>query len=104
MGKKWLLAIAGSLVMFTLAACGGNAEGGGDTVSTLSGQELYGQSCASCHGGDLRSGYAPDLDKIGDKYSAEEIEDIIVNGIGQMPKGVLKGEDAKKVSEWLMSQ
>jgi mono/diheme cytochrome c family protein len=50
---------AALVVAFTLAACGGD----GDTAATLqsvpadmlaTGQELYEQSCAECHGVDLR--------------------------------------------------
>ncbi|MEH7253254.1 cytochrome c, partial [Neobacillus niacini] len=58
-------------------------------------------SCSSCHGGDLVSGGAPDLDMIGTKYSKDEIEEIILNGKGGMPGGILKGEDADAVASWL---
>lgn len=33
--------------------------------------------------------------------SAEEIEKIIVDGKGSMPPGLLTGDDAKLVAEWL---
>lgn len=93
--------------MFLLAACGGKEEsassGDGGEVTT-NGETLYAQSCASCHGEDLRSGYAPDLNEIGAKYSAEEIREIIENGKGQMPAGILKGEEAQAVAEWLAEQ
>lgn len=59
------------------------------------------QSCASCHGGDLVSGGAPDLNVIGSKYSKDEILGIITNGKGGMPAGLLTGEDAESVASWL---
>ena len=59
------------------------------------------QSCAACHGADLVSGTAPDLNAIGSKYSKEEILAIIEKGQGSMPGGLLKGEDAEGVAAWL---
>lgn len=59
------------------------------------------KSCAACHGADLTSGSAPDLNAIGAKYSKEEILNIIENGSGSMPGGLLKGEEAERVAEWL---
>jgi mono/diheme cytochrome c family protein len=61
----------------------------------------YQQSCSQCHGGDLVSGGAPDLDMIGSKYSKDEILGIIENGQGAMPGGLLTGEDAEAVASWL---
>jgi cytochrome c551 len=59
------------------------------------------QSCSSCHGSDLVSGGAPDLDKIGTKYSKDEILAIIENGKGNMPANLLSGDDAEEVASWL---
>ncbi|KAA9018332.1 cytochrome c551 [Niallia endozanthoxylica] len=64
----------------------------------------YQQSCSQCHGGDLVSGGAPDLNMIGSKYSQDEILEIIENGRGNMPGGLLTGEDAEAVASWLAEQ
>lgn len=106
MGKKFFGLFLVLMVGVLLTACGGSedasSDSSGDDASLgLSGEQMYMQSCSSCHGADLKQGYAPDLDQIGAKYSAEEIEEIIVNGVGNMPKGIIKGEDAKKVADWL---
>lgn len=71
------------------------------TADAGEGEDLFQQSCAACHGGDLKSGNAPDLDTIGSKYSKDEILDIIENGKGGMPAGLLKGDDAAAVASWL---
>lgn len=71
------------------------------TADAGNGEALFQQSCSSCHGGDLKSGGAPDLDKIGSQYSKDEILDIIENGKGGMPGGLLKGDDAAAVASWL---
>jgi|SRR5690625_1266350 len=112
--KKWLMAVVLGTVL-ALGACGGGGsddaadtgsdanteENGGDTVDTAAAEEAYKGKCASCHGQDLSGNNGPDLTSIGSKYSAEEIEDIIVDGIGTMPPGLLSGDEATAVAEWL---
>nr|WP_249365447.1 cytochrome c [Cytobacillus citreus] len=100
-----------------LAACGGandadkkdtdtGTTNGGETTTADAGdaQKLYDQKCSSCHGGDLTGGVGPALDKAGSKLSKEDIENILANGKGQMPPGLLKGDEASKVAEWLAAK
>lgn len=78
------------------------AEEGG-SVDASAAEELYKQSCASCHGADLSGqGSFPSLKGTG--LSAEEIETIILEGRGSMPAQLLTGDDAKTVAEWLATQ
>lgn len=108
---KWKLAAMFLGVSLALAACGGGGDnagnnngnnGGGDTAASA--EQIYKQNCASCHGQDLSGGVGPNLQKVGSKYSKEQIKEIIVNGRGAMPAGIIKGEDADKVAEWLASK
>ncbi|KKK39461.1 cytochrome C551 [Mesobacillus campisalis] len=104
MNKKLLALLFGASL--ALAACGGGGdEAGGGTGSDSAGagdpEKLYTQKCSGCHGGDLQGGAGPALANIGSKYSQEEIEGIILNGQGAMPKELLKGEEATAVAEWL---
>ncbi len=112
--KKLLYSIVCVAFLGFLTACGGGDEeteqettpteeqAGEEQEQTAdAGEALYQQSCSSCHGGDLKSGGAPDLDKIGSQYSKDEILGIIENGKGGMPAGILKGEDADAVASWL---
>lgn len=94
--------------MLTLAACGGGDEEATDSTAGDTGgaeataaEPIYQQSCAGCHGGDLKGGMGPNLTKVGSKYSEEEILNIIHNGQGNMPKGVIQGADAEAVAAWL---
>jgi cytochrome c551 len=73
----------------------------GDATTAAAGEEVYKQSCLSCHGGNLEGGFGPALDKAGAKYSKDEILEIIKNGKGQMPANVVEGEDAEAVASWL---
>ncbi|KYD23482.1 MULTISPECIES: cytochrome c551 [Anoxybacillaceae] len=108
---KWKLAAVFLGASLALAACGGgnNAtdnnngnNGGGDTAAAA--EQIFQQNCASCHGKDLSGGAGPNLQKVGSKYSKDEIKNIIEKGRGGMPAGLIKGEDADKVAEWLASK
>ncbi|BDG37502.1 cytochrome c [Parageobacillus sp. VR-IP] len=108
---KWKLATVFLGASLALAACGGNNNatdnnngnnGGGDTAAAA--EQIFQQNCSSCHGKDLSGGVGPNLQKVGSKYSKDEIKKIIENGRGGMPAGVIKGEDADKVAEWLASK
>lgn len=104
--------------LLALAACGGGgssdtqepADTGTDTEQEAEGdatvdagaaEEIYKKSCASCHGQDLSGGAGPDLTTTGAEYSVEEIEDIINNGIGTMPAGLVPADEATVLAEWL---
>lgn len=105
--------------MLVLAACGGGDEGDseepadtgdeteetengeGATVDTAAAEEVYKNSCASCHSSDLSGGAGPDLTNVGSKYSADEIADIINNGKGSMQGGLATGDDVDLLANWL---
>ncbi|MDZ5470960.1 cytochrome c (plasmid) [Bacillus sp. 31A1R] len=77
-------------------------EGGEKTEEVASNPEdIYQQSCIGCHGADYSGGVGPALKGVGDKLSAEEIENILVNGQGSMPPGLVKPENAPAMAEWL---
>lgn len=109
--KKWLFTILfGSALV--LGACGGDDDGNnnaannddnaGDSVETSAAEDIYKNSCASCHGGDLTGNNGPDLTSIGADYSADEIEDIIENGIGGMPpQKQVSDDDRTELANWL---
>src|SRR5690625_3051632 len=61
-----------------------------DEAMTMDADEIYKNSCASCHGGDLTGESAPDLTEVGCRISDDEIEDIFIIGkVGGMSAGVL---------------
>lgn len=106
--KKLLLAFVTGGMLLTVAACGSDNNAGkkdsGGPVSASAGEKLYKQSCASCHGGQLEGVVGPALENVGAKYSEEEIENIIHEGRGQMPAGVVEGNEAKSVAKWLATK
>ena len=80
------------------------AEGGDEAteeVAEATPEELYQQSCLACHGDQYQGASAPALTAVGSKYSAEEIQDILVNGTtGGMPGGLVPGNE-EKMAQWL---
>ena len=102
MKKSMLALIFGSALV--LAACGGGNKD--ESASKQSeGEKLVKTSCATCHGGNLQGvGNTPALDKIGAKYTEEQILNVILNGKGNMPPGMLKGEQAELAAAWLAEQ
>ena len=111
MKKKWLATfMLGSAL--TLGACGGDDSGTEDkdtgsettengTTSDAS-EQVAQQRCATCHGGNLQGmGNTPALNDIGSRLSEEEILNVIENGQGGMPGGLVKGEEAEALAAWL---
>ncbi|WP_339147850.1 MULTISPECIES: cytochrome c551 [unclassified Sutcliffiella] len=107
--KKYFMAFVLGSSLLTLAACGGGANedqettgGGGEfaMVENEEAQQLY-QSCIGCHGRNMEGASGPNLQKVGSKYNQDEIENIINNGQGSMPAGLVPEEDATVLAEWL---
>ena len=59
-------------------------------------------SCTTCHGVDLKGTGTPSLHNLDQKYDKDAIVDILVNGKGGMPAGLVPGmEDA--VADYLLT-
>ena len=113
MKKKLLGILLGSSLL--MAACGNAADDSSEAsnpqeaadeavTSDIDPEKIVSQKCSSCHGGDLSGGMGPALKNIGSTLSYEEILSTIQNGKGQMPKGVIDGEEAEVVAEWLSNK
>lgn len=80
-------------------------ENGGEVVEegevATDPEAVYANSCAGCHGQDLAGGAGPGLTNVGSSLSADDIQDIIVNGKGTMPGGLVGIEEANLLTEWL---
>jgi cytochrome c551 len=103
--KKVLLTLTIGLAL-VLSACGGGSsknESAGESAgeSSASAEDIVKKNCTGCHGVDLGGANGPSLQHVGSKHSEAEIENIINNGQGGMPKRLINEEDAKKVAAWL---
>lgn len=80
---------------------GTEEQGGGDTTAQ-SPEELYNSTCFTCHGQNYEGGAGPELAGVGERLSADEIKEVLINGRGAMPGGLASGiED--EMTEWLIS-
>jgi cytochrome c551 len=64
-------------------------------------ETLFKNNCASCHGQNLEGAVGPNLTHVGGKYTKEQILEILKNGKGSMPGGLVKDGDAETVAAWL---
>lgn len=119
MKLKNLLLALGLGTTLALAACGGSDDSSSSdssstkeestmnddsskTETAVDAEKIFANNCASCHGNNLEGNVGPNLTKVGSKYSSEEIQEIIKNGKGQMPAGLLKeDEEIVAVADWL---
>ncbi|MFP3892115.1 cytochrome c [Exiguobacterium indicum] len=119
MKLKNLLLALGLSTTLALAACGGSDDSSSSdssstkeestmnddsskTETAVDAEKIFANNCASCHGNNLEGNVGPNLTKVGSKYSSEEIQEIIKNGKGQMPAGILKeDEEIVAVADWL---
>jgi cytochrome c551 len=100
---KELVAVSALSILF-ISGCSDNASG---EATAKDGQSLYEKSCLSCHGADLKGGAAPsvvNMAGMAGKYTEKEVLDMINNGIGLMPGGLVTEEEAQVLTEWLMEQ
>jgi cytochrome c551/cytochrome c550 len=66
-------------------------------------EEIVKKNCTACHGQTLEGNIGPNLTKVGNKYKADEIANILKNGKGTgMPAGLLHDDaEVKAVAKWL---
>ncbi|MFK2824391.1 cytochrome c [Bacillus sp. B190/17] len=82
------------------------AEGGEKTEEKAEGgafdpEGFYKQTCIGCHGGNFEGGAGPALKGIGEKVSKDEIKDVLLNGKGSMPPGLVPAENADAMADWV---
>ena len=96
------------------AGCGdddeddGGSDGGdsaaetGDGGDDGDGRDLFIQTCGGCHTLD-DAGTAGQIGPVltGGAYDAATVEDVIETGRGSMPAGLLAGDDAAAVAEYV---
>lgn len=96
----FLLALVGSI--FFPPKSGQEAKEGGAPSAAINAETVFKQNCASCHGQNLEGVVGPNLQKIGAQLDEKQIADIIKNGKGGMPPGILKKQpEIQAVAKWL---
>ncbi|MDX1806651.1 MAG: cytochrome c [Paenisporosarcina sp.] len=75
-------------------------EEGGETAEEFDAEAVAQGKCISCHGGDLAGqGNFPSL--VDTKLSQEEIAEVITNGKGAMPPGLVDAANVEAMAEYI---
>ncbi|WP_164216140.1 cytochrome c550 [Virgibacillus sp. YIM 98842] len=82
----------------------GQQEDSQEGETTDDPSEVFETNCASCHGADLSGGAGPELVEVGSRLSEDEIYNIIMQGQGSMPGGLVSEEEAQAISTWLLEE
>ncbi|NRD80785.1 cytochrome c [Bacillus sp. BRMEA1] len=64
-------------------------------------EDIYKTTCIACHGDHYQGVVGPSLHGIGSKLSKAQIKQIITQGRGNMPPGLVKPEQADAMAEWV---
>ncbi|MGG5255020.1 cytochrome c550 [Neobacillus sp. SM06] len=78
---------------------GGNAKT--ETVSASKPEDIYKNTCITCHGDQYQGVVGPSLKGIGTKLSKDEIKTIITKGKGNMPPNLVSADKADAMAEWV---
>ncbi|MFZ3576917.1 cytochrome c551 [Virgibacillus sp. DJP39] len=102
---KYLLFILFISLILIISACSGNQDqttsDNGSTTKSGQAEKVFQNNCAYCHGSDLSGGAGPSLTEVGSLYTEKEIAEIIKEGKGAMPKGLIEGEKVELIVSWL---
>ena len=83
----------------------GGKDGGAEEQNeqaSASPEEIYAQSCVSCHGQNYEGAVGPALKGVGQKLSVDEIKTIIKDGTtGGMPGGLVAEDKIDEMAQWL---
>ncbi|QOR83403.1 cytochrome c [Geobacillus stearothermophilus] len=78
-------------------------KGGEKTEQTaeFNPEQFYQQACLSCHGQNYEGGMGPALKGVGERLSADQIKDVLQNGRGGMPGGLVPADNLDAMAKWL---
>lgn len=77
------------------------AEGGEEAAGDFDPEATAQANCISCHGSSYEGGVGPSL--VATELPQEDIENILVNGKGGMPAGLVEEANAAAMAEWVLS-
>lgn len=104
--KIKLLLMGTILLSLGLTACGNGNKQQSEAQTTpaqADPHKVYQNFCISCHGNQLQGGEGPNIQKVGERLTEDEIIKRIQKGGGGMPpfQVALKEEELKVLAAWL---
>ncbi|MFD0695587.1 c-type cytochrome [Paenibacillus sp. GCM10027628] len=99
---KWKLLCVATLAL-SLSACGNKDKQIEPVAVKADAPTVYKNFCISCHGNNLQGGEGPNIQKVGERLTEDEIIKRIQKGGGGMPpfQVALKDEELKALASWL---
>ncbi|ALC81654.1 MULTISPECIES: cytochrome c550 [Bacillus] len=79
----------------------GGKEPAKEENANASPEEIYKQSCVSCHGENYEGVSGPSLKGVGEKRDVGGIKEKIQNGGGGMPAGLVPEEKLDEMAKWV---
>ncbi|MFJ7746207.1 cytochrome c550 [Peribacillus sp. NPDC097295] len=80
-------------------------EGGAKTeekeTASSSPEDIYKQNCISCHGDAYQGGVGPALKGVADRLSEDEVKNVIANGRGAMPPGLVEESKLDAMAKYI---
>lgn len=83
-----------------------SSDSGADTADSELAMDVYqNNSCVQCHGQNMEGASGPALTDVGNRLSEDEIRNVIEEGPGAMPAGLVTDEEElDAIAQWLASQ
>ncbi|MFD0048317.1 cytochrome c550 [Actinomycetes bacterium NPDC127524] len=78
----------------------GGKEKTGQTASA-SPEEIYKTTCITCHGDQYQGKVGPKLKGVGKRLSEEQVKNVITNGRGAMPAGLVEAGSIDKMAKFI---
>jgi len=98
----FILSFKGLGDMKEVAKDSGKGKGSETTeVAATKPEDIYKQTCIGCHGDQYQGVVGPTLKGVGNKYSKDQIVNIITKGKGNMPPGLVPQEQAAAMADWV---
>jgi len=66
-------------------------------------EDIYKNKCLSCHGDQYQGVVGPALKGLSDKYSVDDVKDILLNGKGSMPGNLVPADQLDAMAEWVLN-
>ncbi|OPH52096.1 hypothetical protein BC351_33595 [Paenibacillus ferrarius] len=101
---KMRLLLALMVLALSLSACGNKPQNETHTTAVKAdAPKIYQNFCISCHGNQLQGGQGPNIQKVGERLTEEELIKRIQKGGGGMPpfQVALKEDELKALAAWL---
>lgn len=80
---------------------GKEEEGGEEAAGEFDPEAVAQQSCVSCHGSSYEGGVGPSL--VATELDQAGIEEILINGKGAMPGGLVEEGNVPAMAEWILT-